>query len=433
MVNDVQTAVWRETLELEVASAENVADAGVFRRLVTAYDALELGDEGLKLINRLPALKVDNRVMLPFMLDSLVRQRSLAKLNQATRLVLQIRDRGPELRRSLARALALLGQAQGAAAEWKALLDAHAAIVDARAMLEAGNGRQEFAALTADDWRDLARFVAQVGDVEGLRDALHGAQHAFSGFTFEPLARFCLLCCQLEHSHGEAARTLHAVPTDSLGDAELDFTLGIAAFRLGDYGRAAAAASHALEGKPGWPVAEAALATFLAFGGKSRKGLGAYNRPLPVVALPPGTEEAARAAVAHVPAKAFAWGHVRAQGARAPEARLAPFEPPAYRALDVPEAGAAATFSVLPVKRPDPFQVLPYLDWSVPHILIQRSARHSTCHVFVGVSGHREWFWEPVRVQEATGPPPVAPRPGRAVHWRAVSEELAQRNREEDL
>ena len=430
-----QAIVWREAVAAEIASASALLDSATVLVLTRSYDALGLQDDALNLINRVSRFGVDNRDLLPLMIDSLVRRRELAKLTQALRLVVQLKERPVPLRRQVVRAMTLLGQAAPAAQEWCALLEAHSAVLDL-ADVSGTDTSQGAYALDGSDWLELARFVAAHGNVGDLGKTLEGMQGSFCGYDFEPLAMFCLLRTQLDQERQKAHTTLEQLSPTGFDDPECAFELGLAAFRLGDYRFAAAAGAHAVRLKPQWPVALSALTTFEAFlsGPPDRNPRSGTGRLGKRIRLQAGSEEAALAACASVPGHEYAWGVMRVHGEDRPVTRLLPFGPSDERALDLPDDGTAiATFSVLPKVEPDPLEVLPFVDWSIPHLMLQRSESRSICHVFAGASGHREWYWEPVRLDSGQEPCVVATGDTRVCLWRDVLAELEVREREEEF
>ncbi len=402
-------------LDAEVATAKDLLDVGQLHTLVQSYDRLGMQDEALALINRIMRFKIDSLGLIPFMLDSLIRQRALAKLNQAARLVLNRTDRPPALRRSLARALALLGQVKPAADEWRAILDANA--------------------MEDSDWLHLATFLARHGDVSQLAAQLRALRPNLRGHAQEPLALFCILRAEMDQDYGRARAVLAEIAPGGINDGDLSFELAILAFRLGDFDRAQAAAAHALGLEPDGPAAENALQTFRAFAGKEVQAL----RPL---RLRIGVTEAVEGAGERTPLDEYTWGALYDSGEGSIVAHEEDFGSSGDRGFDLPDTETAiATFSVLPEEdegadgqgiHPDPLEVLSFIDWSVPHLMLQRENGQTTLHSFVGASGHHEWYWQEVCLEllsTDTGRREDQPEGGRV--WEAVLSELASREREE--
>lgn len=409
---------WRETLDAEVASASTLLDTEHFQGIVQLYDRLGMHDEALALVNRAMRFKMDSRALLPLMLESLIRQRALAKLNQAVRLVLNLPDRPPVLRRPLARALALLGQVKPAADEWSAILSADA--------------------MGDSDWLHLATFLAEHGDINALGNSLAEKSDSFRGHAQEPLVLFCILRSQIDQYLSGARATLAKIPADGITDGDLSFELAILAFRLGDFERAQAAARHALRLKPDCPAAENALLTFRTFAGKGGQAL----KPL---RLRLGVTEAVQGVSEGTPLDEYAWGTLYDLGEGSIIAHAEAFESSGERGFDLPDTDVAiATFSVLPEKEEgagghvpvhsDPLEVLSFVDWSVPHLMLQRESGRTTLHAFLGASGHREWYWQEVSLElvHGGGGQPEEKSQGGQV-WEAVLHELDDREEEEML
>lgn len=119
-------ASWREALKAEVASAGALPDMERFRGIIQSYDKLGMQGQALSLINRMIPFSSDRRDVLPFLIESLIRQGALANLNQAVRLALGFDDPPLTLCRPLARAFSLLGQVEPAARKWHKILTAKA-------------------------------------------------------------------------------------------------------------------------------------------------------------------------------------------------------------------------------------------------------------------------------------------------------------------
>lgn len=407
-----------EALGAELATAETLLDVDQLRALVILYDRLGMEDEALALINRIMRFKIDSRGLLPFMLDSLIRQRSLAKLNQAARLVQGLPDRPPALRRPLARALALLGQVKPAADEWRAILKEDA--------------------MEDQDWLHLATFLAEHGDINALGNNLIANSESFRDHAQQPLALFCILRSQIDQDLCKARETLEKIPADGIDDGDLSFELAILAFRLGAFAHAEVAARHALKLKPDCPAAENALLTFQTFAGKGVEAL----KPL---RLRHGVTEAVQGASEGTPLDEYAWGALYDLGEGSIIANEEAFESSGERGFDLPDTDVAiATFSVLPETEEganghvpvhsDPLEVLSFIDWSVPHLMLQRESGQTTLHAFLGASGHREWYWQEVCLELSCADTGHREDQSEGGHvWAAVLDELESREREEML
>jgi hypothetical protein len=77
------------------------------------------------------------------------------------------------------------------------------------------------------------------------------------------------------------------------------------------------------------------------------------------------------------------------------------------RYLDLSETAAktVVTYSILPDPRKgsaDPFQVLPSIDWAVPHIMVVRNRKECSLHAFRHRPRDRfhEWQWDEIKLQE---------------------------------
>lgn len=406
--------LFQAALAAEIASADTLLDIERFRGVVQLYDRLGLRDETLSLVNRVMRLNMDSQALLPFMLDSLIRQRDLAKLNHVVRLAMNLPERPPALRRPLACALALLGQARPAANEWSAILNA--------------------GAMEELDWPHLAKFMAEHGAINDMGHALAENSAVFRGHAQEPLMLFCLLRAQIDQHVHRAREILSTIPADSIDDGGLSLELAILSFRLGDFERAEDAARHALHLKSDFPAAENALQSFRSFAGKGVQALKPIRLRLGVI-------EAVQGVSARTPPDAYAWGTLLdlTEGKIIVGEEI--FASSGERGFDLPDTDVAfATFSVLPERKEgaggqvhsDPLEVLSFIDWRVPHLLLQREDGRSTLHAFLGASGHREWYWREGRLEldGNAGSRPGEASPGGRV-WEAVLNELDSREQEE--
>ena len=206
---------------------------------------------------------------------------------------------------------------------------------------------------------------------------------------------------------------------------------------MADYKYAEAVASHALEADPSRREVSSALETFRAFGGTSAN--------LESIHIDLAAFEALPAVCARVKPDEFAWGVLYRADSGSVEAFHQPFLVSEDRVLELTGIpNLLASFSCLPLSGdtqattvepwPDPLEVLPYVDYEIPHLMLQRlpDGEWPRMHVFVGASGNREWCWKQVAPTFGGQENPKSlPSQGSQL-WKAAACELLSRHTEED-
>ena len=410
-------ALWEEIREAEIASAFQPCSAQQYAGLCSRYARLGLHEEAVRLSKRLIRLKVDLKALLPFVLDALSQQRSLKELASAVVLAKAQNATTPSLRRALAKALHFMGQIRPAAEEWEAVV---------------ANGF-----MSERDWFTLARFMIEHNDIEGLGTRVEEALPSVSDGPALLAARLCTLCYHIGHDVKLARARLTEIPPTAFADVDLAVALAVLAFRMADYDYAEAAASHALEGKPSGHAVVSILESIRAFGGKSAN--------LESIHVDLSAAEALPTVCGSVKSDEYAWGVLCRSDSGSVEATHQPFQCPEDRVLELAEIpNLLASFSCLPVAAdteattveqfPDPLEVLPYVDYEVPHLMLQRlpDGEPPRMHVFIGASGDREWCWKQVRpIYDGQEDPKCLPSRGSQL-WKAAACELLSRTTEEE-
>ena len=422
----------QKALDAEIDTALDPRNSEKILALCKLYEKLSLEDEALHIAQRgYTKHKIQPDAVLPWIIEHILERRGSRNgkdpvlLNVHTTFALGLKDRSPAVRRSLVRALTRLGRIKPAADEWLALLQVNA--------------------LEQNDWLDLARFVSDHGDVNGLGKALIESQGASpKGFesSGEPSCAsetqvdrgsiearmFSILCLQVEQDKAACRRILAGLSPEGINDSELSLHLGILAFRLGDYEFAIKAAQHAISMKPEWPVARRALQTFCSFSGTPLQS--ERNISLGGAAL-----DALRELARQAPLDRYTWGFLEESPGSDAVACARLFSTAESRELDCPESDdVLASFSILPKANPDPVEVLAYLEWDVPHVMLEKKQEGPILRAFVGAGGHREWAWEEVVLDTGctTAPMPGSMGAGNTL-WHSALEELKDQNSEEDF
>ena len=89
-----------------------------------------------------------------------------------------------------------------------------------------------------------------------------------------------------------------------------------------------------------------------------------------------------------------------------------------------------ATFSILSERlSPDPYRILSGVDWSWPHLMLQRRPQGDQVHFFIEAQGQRSWSWDEVKPedQDVKGCKGYA---RRANIWARIVQELADEQKE---
>lgn len=407
---------WRAALELEVASAGTPRDMVTLERLINCYGELSCDDHLLQVLTHFLRFNDSKPQVVALLLEWLIRQRALQHLPPVLTLATAVVERPAPLRRALATAYAELGQIPQAAEEWCVLL------------------REP--PVDRVTWQRLAAFLNRHGDVGGIGGLLAKLGETFQRPDLDPHALFCLLRVQLDQPTADVLPLLERIPSTAFEDPEFQLSLAIMAFRVPAYDRARRAVDHALALKPGWKTAVQVRRTIDSFDGQP-------VRDMPLLSIAQEILAAAESQARRVRPDEHAWGLLRVKSPDHVEARKLTIASVDDRLLEVPlNADISATFSVLPDSykakgrarnRCDALELLPFVDWCVPHVMVQRTNGKSVSHIFTGVPGHREWYWEEV----ASGSRVIdegAPDAARNLaNWHLALDELRARAAEEDL
>ena len=409
-------AAWHAALAGEILSANPSYDLPLLQRLVHLYEELHYEEHAIHLMTRSLKSQLANPQVMTLMLELLVRQRALNKLAPVVSLASRFGNRAGPLRLALATAYSELGQIAQATTEWVLLL----------------------AEPTIDPsiWRPLASFLTRHGDVHEIGEKLDRLRWLLQSPNPDPYALYCLLRVQMDRPLSDTDTLLHCIPPNSLDDPEIQLSLAIIAFRLGAYARARTEIERAQSLKPDFRVASNILRTVDSFAGRNVQGM-------PRVSFQPRFLDAASSEANRTAPDCYSWGWMRVNTSNQIEAEVVQFTAMEERLLEFPSnSGVMATFSILPNSpRPphqssrwcDPLEVLPFIDWSVPHVMVQRRDGKPMVHAFVGSPDHRDWYWYEVSLKmnavEFQVPPSVS---AQEEIWRAARQEIKGRATEED-
>lgn len=392
---------WDELLRAEIATADAPASAESFCRVARAYEAADFPNAALAVLRKAASFGVENRMVLPALLGAFRKQRQFAELNTAVQAGLAIGDRNVALGRELALALACLNQMPTAELEWVAL-------IRAGCMQEA-------------DWLDCARFVMNCPDPASLVQLTTAIQerhelHAHS------LAGYCAIKHLIDRDMAAARRVLRKTDPAraGVGHPDISLDLAILAWRLQKYSKAETAATSAAASDNAPSVAKHVLASIRSFAGDASL-LRAVSLPTARMAA----DQVSSCALT-VPRKAAAWGFLHRDGLDSLKAWI--LDLAAEPDMAVPEdSDPVATFSILSEElKPDPYHILCGVDWSWPHVLLQRKPDGDALHFFVEAPGDKDWLWEEVRPETGGDGNGLASAPGRqpSATWAAVLREL---------
>jgi hypothetical protein len=398
---------WAELAGAEIATAERPASAESFCRVAAAYEAADFPTAALAVLRKAGSFGVEGGLILPALLRALRRNREFAELDAAVQAGLAIADRKADLRRELALALACLNRAPLAETEWAWLVQA--------------------GAMSETDWTELARFVLNSPDTP-LLVALMTAIRERPDLAGHPLASFCAVKHLIDLDREAAHRALLEIHLSRAGDVSPDLLLSLAilAWRLGEYAWAKQAAVLASSLDRDASLHQKVLGSIRSFAGDSSH--------LRTVALPRADEAGKRVAklAFEAPRDKAGWGLLLRDG---PDSLDQITDLPAEPDMQVPgDMDLVASFSVLPQNSStDPFHILVGVDWSWPHLLLQRRPEGDLLHYFVEAPGHKDWFWEEVRpnADHAGAGSAGAPGPQPSAAWTAVMRELQAETEDE--
>lgn len=395
---------WTELIQAEIATADGPASAENFNRVAAAYEAADLPNVGLAVLHKAGNFGIDNRAILPALLRGLRRQRQFVGLNSALHAGLAINDREADLRRELALALSCLNQIPAAELEWASLI--------------------RTGCMNETDWLSCATFVMNCPDAPSLVQMMTAISERQELRT-HPLAGFCIVKHLVDRDMDAAQRVLLGVDPAriSAGGADILLNLAILAWRLRDYAKAEDAATLAATCGSDPSTTRKVVATIRAFAGEC-----AHLRK---VSLPMarGARQWVSNLARNIRRDGAAWGFLHRHGLEPFEGQVLDLK--AEPEMAIPEEfDPAASFSILSEQlRPDPFHVLCGVDWSWPHVLLQRKPDGDELHFFVGARGHKDWLWEEISPEsggdgnEYSG----APRRQPSTTWAEALRELCER------
>jgi hypothetical protein len=393
---------WDNLAQAELATADGPASAETLCRVATAYDDIGFPDVALAVLRKAGSFGIENRAVLPALLRGHRKQRQFVELNAAVQAGVTVNERDTDLRRELALALSSLGQTPAAEAEWASLIRS--------------------GCMTETDWLGCARFVMSCADAPSLAQMMKVIGEREELKT-NHLAGYCAVKHLIDRDVVATQLALREVDPSRIYDPDILLDLAILAWRLQDYARADTAARLAATPADAPPVCKTVLASIRSFAGD----FSLTRR----VSMPMAGEIAERVLKLALTVKpdAAAWGFLHRHGSNSFGARI--LDLTAEPDMDVPEdLDPVATFSILSYGLcPDPFQVLCGVDWSWPHIMVQRIPDGSALHFFGEAHGHKDWLWEEVRAEGcgAEVAQACAPRHQQSATWVEALRELSER------
>jgi hypothetical protein len=393
--------MWDEIAQAEIATADGPSSVEGLCRVASAYEQIGFPDAALAVLRKADAFGVEGKTVLPTLLGALRRQRRFVELNAAVQSGLVIPDRNPDLRRELAMALSSLGQIPAAEKEWASSIRS--------------------GCMSETDWLECARFVINCADTPSLTQAMVAIDER-ARLTGQGLVGYCLVRQLVDRDMAVAQHTLCEIDPSRIPDAEIQLALAILAWRLRDYARAEMAATLAASSSDAPSASKKILASIRSFAGDF-----SLLRKVSMPALRAVGERVLKSAPA-VKKDAAAWGFVRRHGPDSFEMNI--LDPTAEPAIAVPEElDPVATFSILSDEPyPDPFHVLCGVDWSWPHVMLQRKPGGEALHFFVEAHGHKDWLWEEVSPEacDAGSDHTCALRSQQSATWIEAMRELSQ-------
>jgi hypothetical protein len=363
---------WAELVQAEITTADGPASAESFCRVAAAYDAADLPNVALAVLRKAGSFGIENRAVLPALLKGLRKQRKFAELNTALQAGLAINDRETDLRRELALALSCLSQIPAAEMEWASLI--------------------RTGCMNETDWLSCATFVANCPDAPALVQMMTAISER-QELRAHPLAGFCAVKHLIDRDLAAAQRVLLEVDPAraSAGDADILLHLAILAWRLRDYDKAEKAATLAATSSNDPSISRKVLASIRSFAGDF-----SHLRKVSLPAVREAGEWVSNLAQT-VKRAGAGWGFLHRHGPESLEGQV--LDLTAEPEMAIPEElDPVASFSILSEDlRPDPFHILCGVDWSWPHVLLQRKPDGDALHSFIGARGHKDWLWEEIR------------------------------------
>lgn len=386
MNKDKQThGIWNDLIDAELATIDAKGDAAAVANVADHYAQLDLDAPLVQTIKRNSSDPTVAANLAPSLIGVYIKQRDLKALTQVLR-TFKMGDVSPPLRPSahlaLARAYTLMRQFPRAADQWKSLLKSPC----------------------SDEipWEELAQFVATCGGIRNLRDDIHERLQRQS--HLKPVALLTSLLVDVDAGVEPKDDILEQIGIKAIERHDLLFDLALTALRLGEYAYAAKAAKRGLKLRPGWQPLENLLSTIDSFRGNSVQKLEPLRMDQEGI-------DAIRGAAEDVSETEYGWGLL----IREPNGSFAAIcqflSDSEDREMNLATFGstAVATFSILPQLRrtstrdgtgtrrmADPMEVLPYLDWELPHLMYQRRGKSGLLHAFVRANEvQRDWWFCP--------------------------------------
>jgi hypothetical protein len=400
---------WAELVQAEIATAEGPASADSFCRVAAAYEAADFPNVALAVLRKADSFGIEkNHAILPALLRGLRKQRQFAELNTALQAGLAINDREAGLRRELALALACLSQIPAAEMEWASLI--------------------RTGCMNETDWLSCATFVANCPDAPALVQMMTAISER-QELRAHPLAGFCTVKHLIDRDLAAAQRILLEVDPAraSAGDADILLHLAILAWRLRDYAKAEKAATLAATSSNDPSISRRIVASIRSFAGDF-----SHLRKVSLPAVREAGEWVSNLAQT-VKRDGAGWGFLHRHGPESLEGQV--LDLTAEPEMVIPEElDPVASFSILSEDlRPDPFHILLGVDFSWPHVLLQRKPDGDALHFFVGARGHKDWLWEEIRPEAGDdhNNPDFARRRQPSATWAEAMRELGKEADEE--
>lgn len=396
---------WEQLKELELETAQAGLSPELVQRLVKSYDTLELDTLGLNLLKRVGRHGVDKASLLHILIERLLERGDYRLLSAACETAMKTDARPFRLRVALGRAFDFLNQANRAVAEWKALLS-------------------DTKLFQKRDWEHLAHFLAGQGAAaEELRAPIQRYVNTSGTTKDQSVARYCWARILVELDFGRVREELTGFPMMKIDDAQIALDIAVLAYRVWDPELARAAAERALALQSEGSLGRSVLDTI-------KVASGEKPDLTTTIRVPPSMRIHLNHVVKQTPINDLAWGYISSRR-ESPHPTLLPIQPVEDRGIDLPEDdNTVVTFSVLSAGA-DPFEILPYVDWSVPHVMFRRIHNPPIMEAFIGsMRGSAEWGWTPARI--VSGDDDTAPRPDSAeglLLWRSAIGRLESRRR----
>ena len=282
-----------------------------------------------------------------------------------------------------------LNQTRAAATAWRELLESQCT-------------------LRADDWGELARFLAESCEFDELGQAVLATTAGIPVAELDIGARLCALRCVLETSFKDGPAAFVAMDYEELDDPDLALDFAAQGFRLGRFELAGRAAAHAGALSTS---SSAVRQTAGALEASCRSFAGDAGLLVDTLRLPQGMLDVVLNSYGLSPTPCAHWGVVRRDSGGKLQRRMLPVASDGSSPLELCDPHeAVVSFSLLPganlggetLAASDPLRVLPEVDFELPHLMvvIDPPPRGAHVHGFVGEAGFAaSWAWRELRVE----------------------------------